>query len=165
MEKEPFIDGRANQQLLLYLYFVCQMAMETSQKNFKKSYIPVFYGMNSFLNVPSLCLRRMMPEGMVRTGRPSRRKEEFERFEGFEEFERFERFEEFERQYHLQIYILNHSLPAVRTALCRRNEIPLRASTSESPTEAARKAPGAACSRRQTGRTAPSAQARRRFRQ
>jgi hypothetical protein len=33
MAKEPFIDGRANQQLLLYLYFVCQMAMETSQKN------------------------------------------------------------------------------------------------------------------------------------
>lgn len=27
---------------LLYLYFVCQMAMGTSQKNIKKSYIPVF---------------------------------------------------------------------------------------------------------------------------
>ena len=33
MAKEPFIDGRANQQLLLYLYFVCQMAMGTAQKS------------------------------------------------------------------------------------------------------------------------------------
>jgi len=32
MAKEPFLDGRANQQLLLYLYFVCQMAMGTTQK-------------------------------------------------------------------------------------------------------------------------------------
>ena len=43
--------------------------------------------MNSFRMEPSLCLRRMMPEGMVRTGWPSRRKEEFEGFKGFEEFE------------------------------------------------------------------------------
>ena len=66
------------------------MPKMASQKNIKKSYIPVFYGMNSFRMEPSLCLRRMNPEGMVRTGRPSRRKEEFERFEEFEEFEGFE---------------------------------------------------------------------------